>query len=281
MVYKCLVLSGGALKGFNILGGLHYYYENNLLNNIENYVGTSIGTIICYLLIIGYTPIELLNECLLLDFNNLININIKLLKNLLNNYGLINLDDLLDILVKISEKKIKYIPSLLELYETTGKILTLCTYNINKMQIEYINKNNNPHLSCLHAIKMSCNIPLIFDKCMYNNELYIDGACRDNFPIKYALKNLNYFNEYEILGICIKNKNNTKINNLNFINYIKLILHIPFYTSSFKPDEYNICKIHEIECKDTGLTLNINSNKMVELFNIGHNQIKLHYKNNN
>jgi predicted acylesterase/phospholipase RssA len=284
MVYKCLVLSGGAFKGFNILGALHYYYENNLIDNVIDYIGTSIGSIICYLLIIGYTPIELLNESLHLNLNNLVDINLKtsenpqsflkLINNLINNYGFLNLDQILNIIITLSNKKIKYIPSLLELYETTNKNLIICTYNLSKMQVEYINKDNNPHLSCLHAIKMSCNIPLIFDKCVYNNNLYIDGAYHDNFPIKYAVDNLHYFNKYEILGISIKkNKNNFKLNEINFINYIKLILYIPFNNDIHENNNFDICKIHEIDCGDE-FTLNINNNKMLEFFNIGYNFIK-------
>jgi len=277
MVYKCIVLSGGALKGFNILGGLHYYYENNLTNNIENYIGTSIGSIICYLLIIGYTPIEILNECIMLDFNNIVdtNININKINNLINNFGLLNFENLLNnILIKLNEKKFTYIPSLLELYEITGKSLTICTYNLSKLQVEYINKDTDPHLSCLHAIKMSCNIPLIFDKCIYNNYLYIDGAYYDNFPIKYAIDNLNYFNENEILGICIKNNLKfTKLNDINFMNYIKLILHIPFYKIINENNNFNICKIHEIP-SDNEFILNIDNNKILELFNFGYNTIK-------
>ena len=57
-IYDTLVLSGSSIKGFAFLGALQYLYENNKLN-IDNYIGTSAGAIISYLLIIGYTPIEI------------------------------------------------------------------------------------------------------------------------------------------------------------------------------------------------------------------------------
>ena len=36
--FDTLVLSGGSLRGFLVLGSLQYAMDNNLLNNIENYV---------------------------------------------------------------------------------------------------------------------------------------------------------------------------------------------------------------------------------------------------
>ena len=58
--YDTLVLSGGSSKGILTLGALQYCYDNFLLNKIETYVGTSSGAIISFLLIIGYSPIEIM-----------------------------------------------------------------------------------------------------------------------------------------------------------------------------------------------------------------------------
>jgi hypothetical protein len=58
--YDTLVLSGGSSKGIIILGALQYLIDNYLISNIETYIGTSVGSIICYLLLIGYTPIEII-----------------------------------------------------------------------------------------------------------------------------------------------------------------------------------------------------------------------------
>ena len=58
--YDTLVLSGGSTKGIIILGSLQYLYDNFYLSKIKNYIGTSSGAIICFLLAIGYTPIEII-----------------------------------------------------------------------------------------------------------------------------------------------------------------------------------------------------------------------------
>src|SRR3990170_8230654 len=73
--YNTLVLSGGSIKGCCLLGALQYFYDKGQLSNITKYVGTSIGAIICYLLAIGYTPLELIvYTCTKMSFQFIFNI---------------------------------------------------------------------------------------------------------------------------------------------------------------------------------------------------------------
>ena len=58
--YDTLVLSGSSCKGLLILGALQYLTDNFQLKDINKFVGTSAGSMICYFLAIGYTPIELM-----------------------------------------------------------------------------------------------------------------------------------------------------------------------------------------------------------------------------
>ena len=62
--YEVLVLSGGGTKGVLQLGMLHGMYTNKKINfnRIHAYVGTSIGAISCFLLILGYLPVEILSH---------------------------------------------------------------------------------------------------------------------------------------------------------------------------------------------------------------------------
>ena len=58
-LYDTLVLSGSSIKGITFLGALQYLYDNSLLKNVKTFVGTSSGAMISFLLIIGYTPVEI------------------------------------------------------------------------------------------------------------------------------------------------------------------------------------------------------------------------------
>ena len=62
-----LVLSGGGPRGLAIIGALHYAHEKNMLNNINEYYGTSIGSVISLLLLIGYTPVEAFQQFFMID----------------------------------------------------------------------------------------------------------------------------------------------------------------------------------------------------------------------
>ena len=58
--YDTLVVSGGSSKVLLTIGSLQYCYDNFLLKNIKTYIGTSSGAMLCYLLIIGYSPIDII-----------------------------------------------------------------------------------------------------------------------------------------------------------------------------------------------------------------------------
>ena len=85
-----LCFSGGGVKGFAIIGVLEYLEKNNNLDIllIKNYVGTSCGAIISFLLSINYSINEIKEFILNFNFNILINdIDID---NIFINYGIDN-----------------------------------------------------------------------------------------------------------------------------------------------------------------------------------------------
>ncbi len=245
MTYNTLVLSGGAIRGFSHLGALHYFSTNNLLNDIKTYVGTSVGSMICYLLIIGYKPIEIFNYIHNIDFTKLIPNNGLDVPRLIKEFGLSSIDGLLNEIEKLTIQKLEFVPSLEELYEHTGKDLIITTYNLTKQQIEYKSRHTDKDLSCLDAIKLSSSIPIIFDKCIYDKCIYIDGGLVDNFPIEWADK---YINEdidkiilnwdTKILGINIKYEEKDQ-DTTNLINYLIAILSISHKVNKKKAKEYS------------------------------------------
>jgi predicted acylesterase/phospholipase RssA len=59
----------------------------------------------------------------------------------------------------------------------------MTTYNLTSRKVEYLNHITYPELSCIDAIRMSCNIPYIFSEFFYKDNEYIDGGLVDNFPL--------------------------------------------------------------------------------------------------
>ena len=169
--YDTIVISGGAAKGFAALGSMQYMYDNYLLKNIKNYIGTSVGSMICYLLAIGYTPIEIIVYiCTKQLFKKIHQLNIV---QMLQGGGAIHYSHIASELEKMTLRKIGTFVTLKGIKERFGKKLFFPTYNITKGKTEILSADTYPDLPCLTAIRMSSNLPFMFDKFQYNgNFLY-------------------------------------------------------------------------------------------------------------
>ena len=179
--YDTLILSGGGINGIITLGALQYMYDHEKLQNIKNYYGTSVGTIISYLLVIGYSPIEILLQIIsekLFDHFKKINI-----INLTNGSGGFEWQPIDDFLTNLTLAKCEQPMSFEDIYMKYGVKLVFCTYNVSLQKKEYLSYDTNPKLLCTAAIRMSSNLPLIFPRYQYLGNYYIDGAVVDDFPI--------------------------------------------------------------------------------------------------
>ena len=86
-------------------------------------------------------------------------------------------------LEKLTINKIGFLPTMQDLKDKFNAHLICVTYNITDDITEYLSYENYPHLPCLIAIKMSSNLPFIFENFKYGSKYYIDGGISDNFAI--------------------------------------------------------------------------------------------------
>jgi predicted acylesterase/phospholipase RssA len=181
-MYQTLILSGGGINGFEILGALHYLHNKKVLESIHTYSGCSIGSIICYLLVIGYTPYEMLSY--LLTRNMLEELSKFDMSKLIHNKGLTSYEPIYNLLHDLTIQKLETIPTMKELYEKTKKELFMSSFNLTQYRQEYIHHSTHPNMSVLDACRASSSLPFIFDEFEYENNLYIDGGILNNFPEK-------------------------------------------------------------------------------------------------
>jgi len=220
-----LVCSGGGIRGIYQLGCLHYLYQNDMLTNITNYVGSSIGSIINLLISIGYTPEEIFDQILNKTFFN--ESNIQILKFPLA-YGLFDQDIFFDHIRTIVIKKLNYIPTLQQLVDNYGIYQFMTSCNLTTQKLEYLSYKSYPDLDCVYATRMSSSVPIMFNKTIYNNNLYVDGGICNNYPITY-LDN----GENDIIGLHIASQynslNSNKQSNIKqLMNYLISIISLPF-----------------------------------------------------
>ena len=269
--FDTLVLSGGSTKGIIILGALQYLSDNFYLSEIKNFIGTSSGAIICFLLSIGYTPIEIMVYiCTHQLLEKIQHFNIVAM---INGLGASSFSNIYEQLEKITIEKIGYIPTFSDLKNKFGVNFICATYN----KTEYLSFENNPDLPCLIALRMSSNLPLIFENFKYGNNFYVDGGVSDNFAIDLGDKIGK-----KILGLYIDTEDRTfkKENDVNIIEYIYRLMFIPIAQSTMLKinNTSNKCKIIKLQNNNTTFfDFNINSIGKLNLFSSGYQEIKTNF----
>ncbi len=182
--FDTLILNGNSTNAIITLGAIQCLYDDNRLADVENFVGTSSGSIISTLLAVGYTPIELLTYICVEKSYRKLSFNFANL--LLFGKGLMSLDPILDVINDLIVKKHGFIPTFKNLKESCDKNVVCVTFNATTDEKEYLSVETTPDLPLDIAIRMSSTFPFIFDVYEYASNTYLDGGIVDNFAIDYG-----------------------------------------------------------------------------------------------
>lgn len=272
--YGALCLSAGSIKGLIILGALHELWLHNQLQYITYYAGTSIGSIISLLLSIGYSPMEILiSYCdpqFINQYNNVNLTNIGIIHGIFpHSFMRKKLEDMIML-------KIGYIPTLGELRDKHQKYLLITTYchsepDKNKRKV-YLSPDTHPHMSSIDAVILSSSVPILFEKSMYNDQVYIDGAYTSSFPIDKLQQIIP--RDCMILGLNLV-FNDPKCDTL--FNYMISVMYIPIeHNNEINIRDKSQCVIIDLLHNDyhDSFTLNISMAKRMAMFSDGTKQIK-------
>jgi len=206
--YNTVCLSGGGISGISHICILEFLNKNKIINlkKIKKYVSTSVGSIVSFLLIIGYKTEKIIEFINTFDFKN-INENFDFDK-LINIYGLNSASKIIIIIQSFLFKKTNSNDiTFAELKKKFKKSLGIIGTNLTKNREEYFSPETTPDMSVILAIRISISIPIIFIPVKYKNNIYVDGGIFNNFPI-------NYCNKKTTFGITLHKQNNNSINNL-------------------------------------------------------------------
>ncbi|BAU80138.1 patatin-like phospholipase [Tokyovirus A1] len=254
-----LCLSGGGINGIATLGALEYFSRVFDLDCATKFCGTSIGAIICLLLLCGYKPREILDR--VLCEGDICSPLSKLA--FFTNYGLNDSTPLEKKLEELIEQKFGFVPSLLELFTITQKEFVCACANLSAMRIEYFSKTTMPSMSCVEAVLLSCNAPGVFKKREYLGSTYTDGGIFDNYP-------LSTFDDgkTKILGINIGSScfSGDVPNFFDYMHRLASFAAVQNSEKTFSPLVLNI----KLKVEEFAFNLFIPNERKIELFGIGH-----------
>lgn len=268
-----LIIGSGSLNGFYYIGILKHLIENNKIQNIKNYYGCSIGSILVLLLSIGYTIEEIEEITLNIDFTkflNEFNINFLLRYNCIYN----NLKIAKYIKKLLVKKGLNEDITFEEHYNKFNIYLHIATTNINENKSIYLSVLNNSNLYLWKAILMSISLPLIFPAIKYENNYYLDGGLLDPYPIDNSL------NMDKTILITYKQTNNIKIEHIenylinDMMNYVIKIFDLFIYSRNKLPSICNNIYCPEIDSIVPNMQFNMSKGERISKIEKGYEYAK-------
>ena len=190
---KNLILSSGGVNGYFFVGGFKYLLENNLLDNIENILGTSAGSLFSFLYLLGFTINEIEEFSVKMTPDHLININGESVLRFLEDYGLDNGEKFEKIIKIVAKRKVNN-PNITfkQLYELTNITFTVSVLNLNQKKLVYMSHKNYPDLEVHKAIRMSATIPILFKPVLFENDYFVDGGVADPCSLNYFKNSMKH-----------------------------------------------------------------------------------------
>lgn len=203
--YKNLVFEGGGIRGIAYAGALKVFEEKQLMKDVENVAGTSVGAIVACLLSVGYTADEMaviLNDLKLQQFNDGQGFFIGGEQRMRRRFGWYRGDALEKWLGRLIAAKTgsadMTFTQLHRLAEEPGyRDLFVLSTNLSMQRTEVFSYTTYPNMKIKTAVRASISIPIYFGAVFldstgrkYNKQkdcpacdIFLDGGITANYPI--------------------------------------------------------------------------------------------------
>jgi hypothetical protein len=202
MISKLLILSGGSLNGLAYLGMFRYLESKKMHANQFKIYGSSIGGILGMFWNMGYDSEMMIRVFAKFPFFPSSNV-----QNLITNGGLDDGKNLENLFIDILKLKFSDITNFNEFTLSKFPNIYLCTCDVYEKKTVYLSSEKFPDLPIHLALRMTCNLPFIFEPVIYMNHYYVDGGIIENIPLPPP--NDEYFNSTVIFCIFEKKETNS------------------------------------------------------------------------
>lgn len=208
-----LCLKGGGVKGFAFLGMAKAFNEHKI--TFKNFIGSSAGAIFAAAMACNISIDKLESIVYSTDFKQFCDYEYGFFGEGYNLYeemgiykGIVLYNWITNLLKDcVMDEKITF----KGVSEKFGTTLVITATNLSSKKLEYLCVDTYPDMQIRDAIRMSMSIPGLFVPVNFNNCIYVDGGCTNNFAI-------NYFKN--CIGVNLKESHTTnQINNtIDLIN---------------------------------------------------------------
>lgn len=186
-----IIISGGYFKGVSFIETILQIekYNPGFMKNLKRFCGTSIGSIICLLLIMSKNKRNFIQHANVFFYNNVL-WDVKFIKKqiryhhiLFNKKCLIEDHYILKLyLLDLFEYlKIDKNTSLIQFFNQTGKEFIINSYCLKRNKIIYFNHVDTPNLRLIDCLLCSMNLPIIFEPYdKIKGYWFVDGGVTEN-----------------------------------------------------------------------------------------------------
>lgn len=185
--YTNLVISGGCVKGYALVGVLEYLDSHYYLNNVRNIACSSFGSIFAMLYAIGYTVPEIKNIAEELDPYRLATTNKNLVSDIFHvatDYGANNGQYLIDTVADLIEKRTGNRNYTLEqLWKEKGINLVVAGADVSSGKTIYFWHGKHPRMPLRLLVRISCSLPGVYCPVILDGHYLADGGLFDYTPI--------------------------------------------------------------------------------------------------
>ena len=161
-----LVISGGGLYGFSVLGALEYLHDNAHffeLEDIESIDGTSVGSILGVVLALKFSFAEIREYVLHLHWHNLFNLNLAKLFGSVSLRGIFQKDSVLNLMTPLfAARDVPVHINMHDFFETTRIDLHIYVVEVTQFVLVDINHKTHPEWKVMDAIYASSAFPGVF-----------------------------------------------------------------------------------------------------------------------
>jgi len=184
---KYLVLGPASMGIFSLIGTLKA--RETELVDVKEISGSSAGAILALFLALGMSVDEILETSLSVNIPNFVKIRIG---SFFNKFGFVDM-------VPIRKKLVDICGSDPTFNELDMKIY-VSAYCLNTAETVYFSKDTHPDMKVIDAVCMSMAVPFIFACGNYEDNIYVDGGMKEEYPLTPFLDK----KPYEVTCIKIK-----------------------------------------------------------------------------